>query len=173
MSAPVGERMQAIRLVRHGGNEGVELADCPVPERAPGEVRVRMRASSLNQVDLYMRNSGEGITHALPQIMGIEGCGVVESCDAESGLHVGQRVVLYPGVTCGRCEFCEGGEEVLCTRMSLLGEHRRHLGAVRERARAQCPARARVPERCPGGHLGRDPPHCLAHAGHPSRAPGW
>ena len=124
MNAPVGERMQAIRLVRHGGNEGVELADCPVPERAPGEVRVRMRASSLNQVDLYMRNSGEGITHALPQIMGIEGCGVVESCDAESGLHVGQRVVLYPGVTCGRCEFCEGGEEVLCTRMSLLGEHR-------------------------------------------------
>ena len=124
MGTTLSETMQAIRLVGHGGNEVVELAQCPKPRRQEGEVLVRMLASSLNQVDLYMRNSGAGITHVLPQIMGLEGCGVIEACDADSGLYLGQRVVLYPGVTCGRCEFCERGEEVLCTRMALLGEHR-------------------------------------------------
>ena len=33
-------------------------------------------------------------------------------------------MVVHPGVICGRCEFCQRGEGVLCTRMSLLGEHR-------------------------------------------------
>ena len=116
--------MNAIRLTGHGGNEVVSLCTCPVPLRGPDEVRVAMRASTLNQVDLYMRNSGAGITHQLPQTMGIEGCGVVSDCSPQAGLQPGQRVVLYPGVTCVTCEFCARGDEVLCTRMSLLGEHR-------------------------------------------------
>jgi NADPH:quinone reductase-like Zn-dependent oxidoreductase len=39
-------------------------------------------------------------------------------------LQLGQRVVVHPGIACGRCEFCLRGEDVLCTSMSLLGEHR-------------------------------------------------
>lgn len=117
--------MQAAYLTGHGGNEVVSVGQRPIPERQPGEVLVRMRAATLNRVDLYMRDSGAGITHQLPQIMGVDGAGVVEAVDAsESLLRPGQRVVLYPGVTCGRCEFCQRGEGVLCTRMRLLGEHR-------------------------------------------------
>ena len=33
-------------------------------------------------------------------------------------------MLVYPAVVCGTCEFCQSGEEVLCTRMRLLGEHR-------------------------------------------------
>jgi len=33
-------------------------------------------------------------------------------------------VLLYPGIACGRCEFCLRGEEVLCTHYQLIGEHR-------------------------------------------------
>ena len=84
-----------------------------------------MHAATLNQVDLYMRNSGAGITHGLPQIMGLDGAGVVEELDAaEPLLSVGQKVVIHPGISCGRCEFCQRGEGVLCTGMQLLGEHR-------------------------------------------------
>jgi NADPH:quinone reductase-like Zn-dependent oxidoreductase len=72
-----------------------------------------------------MRNSGAGITHRLPQIMGIDGAGVVEELDAgETLLSVGQRVVMYPGLSCGRCEFCQRGEGVLCVKVQYLGEHR-------------------------------------------------
>jgi NADPH:quinone reductase-like Zn-dependent oxidoreductase len=84
-----------------------------------------VHAATLNQVDLYMRNSGAGITHQLPQIMGLDGAGVVEEVDAaDSALAVGQQVVIFPGVSCGRCEFCQRGEGVLCVKMQYLGEHR-------------------------------------------------
>ncbi|MFM7025088.1 MAG: zinc-binding dehydrogenase [Limnohabitans sp.] len=117
--------MKAVYLTGHGGNEVVTIGERPMPGRQPGEVRVRLHAATLNRVDLYMRDSGAGITHSLPQIMGIDGAGVVESVGtASSDLKVGDRVLLYPGVTCGHCEFCQRGQEVLCTSMKLLGEHR-------------------------------------------------
>jgi NADPH:quinone reductase-like Zn-dependent oxidoreductase len=84
-----------------------------------------VHAATLNQVDLYMRNSGAGITHLLPQIMGLDGAGVVEEVDAaDSTLAVGERVVVYPGLSCGRCEFCQRGEGVLCLKVQYMGEHR-------------------------------------------------
>ena len=85
---------------------------------------IRMSASTLNQVDLYMRNSGAGITHQLPQTMGIEGFGHVAACDDHSGLAVGDGVIIHPGISCGTCEFCQRGDDVLCTRIALVGEHR-------------------------------------------------
>ena len=117
--------MKAVYLTGHGGNEVVAIGERPMPRRQPGEVLVRLHAATLNRVDLYMRDSGAGITHALPQVMGIDGAGVIEALDdGTPGLAVGDRVLLYPGVTCGHCEFCVRGEEVLCTSMKLLGEHR-------------------------------------------------
>jgi NADPH:quinone reductase-like Zn-dependent oxidoreductase len=57
--------------------------------------------------------------------MGLDGAGVVEEVDAgETQLSPGQRVVLHPGIACGRCEFCLRGDDVLCTSTRLLGEHR-------------------------------------------------
>lgn len=116
--------MKAVYLTGHGGNEVVAIGERPMPVRQPGEVLVRLHAATLNRVDLYMRDSGAGITHTLPQVMGIDGAGVVEAVDQGAALQVGQRVLLYPGVTCGHCEFCLRGDEVLCTTMKLLGEHR-------------------------------------------------
>ena len=116
--------MKAIYIDGHGGNEVVKIGDRPTPQRQTGEVLLRMQASTLNQVDLYMRNSGAGITHQLPQTMGIEGFGHVAECDAESGFEVGDAVVVHPSISCGQCEFCQRGDDVLCTRISFIGEHR-------------------------------------------------
>lgn len=117
--------MQAGFIVGHGGNEVVQIGERPRPQRRRGEVLVRMRAATLNQVDLYMRNSGAGITHRLPQTMGLDGAGIVEEVDAgETLLAPGQSVLLHPALSCGRCEFCQRGERVLCTAIQYLGEHR-------------------------------------------------
>lgn len=119
------QTMKAAVITGHGGNEVVAIGERPRPARAPGEVLVRVRAATLNRVDLYMRDSGAGITHRLPQIMGIDGAGTVEAVDdGEALLQVGQRVLLHPGISCGRCEFCARGEGVLCPGVSYLGEHR-------------------------------------------------
>jgi NADPH:quinone reductase-like Zn-dependent oxidoreductase len=117
--------MKAAFLTGHGGNEVVAVGERPTPEPGPGEVRVRMQAATVNRVDLYMRDSGAGITHTLPQILGLDGAGIVE--DAGSGTSawpVGLPVVLHPGIACGACEFCRRGDDVLCTNYRLLGEHR-------------------------------------------------
>lgn len=117
--------MKAAYLTGHGGNEVVCVGERPVPERRPGEVLVRLHAATVNRVDLYMRDSGAGITHTLPMIMGLDGAGVVAEVDlGERTLSVGQPVVVHPGVACGRCEFCLRGVDTLCTSMRLLGEHR-------------------------------------------------
>ena len=117
--------MQAAFITGHGGNDIVQVRAHHLPERMPGEVRVRMRAATLNQVDLYMRNSGAGITHRLPQVMGLDGAGTIEACDeGDPLLRPGQEVVIHPGVACGRCAFCQRGDGVLCTRIQYLGEHR-------------------------------------------------
>ena len=116
--------MKAIYIDGHGGNEVVQVGERPTPQRQAGEVLIRMSASTLNQVDLYMRNSGAGITHQLPQTMGIEGFGHVVECDADSGFKAGDAVVVHPSISCGACEFCLRGDDVLCTRISFIGEHR-------------------------------------------------
>ncbi|MEP9352682.1 zinc-binding dehydrogenase [Xanthobacter sp. KR7-65] len=116
--------MRAVFLTGHGGNEVVALDRRPMPVRGPGEVLVRIRAAGLNRVDLYMRDSGAGITHRLPLVMGLDGAGEVVEVDAgERRLARGQKVVIHPGLGCGRCEFCARGEHVLCTAMQFMGEH--------------------------------------------------
>lgn len=117
--------MKAAYITGHGSADVVVYGERPLPQRRAGEVLVRVCAATLNRVDLYMRDSGAGITHTLPQIMGLDGAGVVAEVDAdETRLRMGQRVVLHPGVSCGRCDFCLRGEGVLCTQIAYLGEHR-------------------------------------------------
>ena len=52
------------------GNEVVCIGERPRPDRQVGEVLVALRAATVNRADLYMRDSGAGITHRLPMIMG-------------------------------------------------------------------------------------------------------
>src|SRR5208337_5414757 len=105
-----------------GGNEVLSVDHLPVPGRKGGEVRVRMVAGGLNRVDLYLRNSGAGITHRLPIILGLDGAGVIEEADEGSSFRAGDSVVVYPGQPCETCEICRKGEEVLCTRGRIFGE---------------------------------------------------
>ncbi len=114
--------MLAARIHGHGGAEVLRLDDLPIPERKPGEALIRMKAGGLNRVDLYMRNSGAGITHQLPIILGLDGAGVVVEADPGSKFRADDPVVIYPGQPCEQCEFCRKGEEVLCTRGKLFGE---------------------------------------------------
>ena len=117
--------MQAVILRERGVVDGASFGSFERPEPQPGEVLVRIRAASINRVDLYMRRSGAGITHTLPQIMGVDGAGeVVDVHDARSPLHPGQRVVIYPALSCGSCRYCRAGDQSLCLHVRYTGEHR-------------------------------------------------
>ena len=115
--------MRAAVLDRYG-EEAPSVRDFPDPVPAPGEALVRLRAAALNRVDLYMRGGGQGITHALPLVMGVDGAGEVISAPPGSGLSPGERVLLYPAAFCGRCPECLRGEQPFCERVRIAGEHR-------------------------------------------------
>ena len=115
--------MKAVVLETRG-KEGIRVGDFPDPERPPGHALVRIHASALNHVDLYMRDNGKGITHELPLVLGVDGAGEVVECDADSGLKPGQRVVAFPSEFCGQCEYCLAGEQPFCNTVKVLGEHR-------------------------------------------------
>jgi NADPH:quinone reductase-like Zn-dependent oxidoreductase len=116
--------MQAAYLTGHGGMDVVVVGERPAPVRQCGQVLVRLHAATVNRVDLYMRDSGAGITHTLPLTMGVDGAGVIDETDDDEPLRRrGERVLLYSNLYCGRCEFCQRGDVVLCTSLKILGEH--------------------------------------------------
>jgi NADPH:quinone reductase-like Zn-dependent oxidoreductase len=114
--------MKAIFFEKHGGPDVLEYGDRPTPEPGPGQVRVAIRAASLNHLDIFVR---EGIPDVpLPQIPGADGSGVVDSLGTGvDGLHAGDRVLIQPGLYCNVCEFCRAGEQCVCVKFQILGEH--------------------------------------------------
>lgn len=116
--------MRAIYFETHGGPEVLRVGERPDPEPGPGEVRVRIRAAALNHLDVFVRNGLENVRVPLPQIPGADGAGVVDAVGAGvDGVAPGERVLIQPGLYCGVCEYCRGGEQSLCVRFKLLGEH--------------------------------------------------
>jgi NADPH:quinone reductase-like Zn-dependent oxidoreductase len=115
--------MKAAVLERRGA-EGVSWRDFPDPTPAPGESVLKVAASSLNRVDLYMRDNGAGIRHELPQVMGVEAAGEIVEAEPGSGLRPGMKAILFSEAFCGRCRYCLAGDQPLCENVKIMGEHR-------------------------------------------------
>ena len=69
--------MKAIRIHEDGGSEVLRYEDVPDPQPGPGEVLVRLRAASLNHLDVWVRKGLPSVPK--PRILGADGAGVVEA----------------------------------------------------------------------------------------------
>lgn len=116
--------MKAVFFERHGKSDALLHGDRPDPAPGPGEVLVRLEAAAMNRLDLFVLHGIPGVPPSLPHIPGADGCGRVESVGAGvADVAPGDRVVLQPGLGCGRCEFCLSGDLPLCVDFRILGEH--------------------------------------------------
>jgi NADPH:quinone reductase-like Zn-dependent oxidoreductase len=125
--------MRGLTISAHGGPEQVTYRDdLPEPElRRSTDVRLRMRAAALNHLDLFLLRGLPGVTITPPWILGADGTGVVESVGSEvTSVRVGDTVVINPGLSDRTCEYCLAGEQPLCPRYGILGEH--HPGTMAE-----------------------------------------
>lgn len=83
--------MRAIQIDRFGDPDVMQLADVPLGEPGPGEVRVRHRACGINFLDIYHRTGLYPMP--LPVVLGAEAAGVVEAVGAGvTHLAAGDRV---------------------------------------------------------------------------------
>jgi zinc-binding alcohol dehydrogenase/oxidoreductase len=102
--------VRAVRIHEDGGPEVLVLEEAPDPQAGPGEVLVRLHASALNHLDVWIRKGLPSVPK--PRILGADGAGVVAALgEGATGFDVGERVVLNPGIEAG------GG------RIHVIGEH--------------------------------------------------
>lgn len=122
------ETMRAAIVHEHGDANKVKVKEVPCPKVSrPDDVLVRVRACALNRLDVFARRglTGPGLRpRRLPFISGVDIAGeVAEIGAAVTGWRKGDRVVIYPGVSCGACESCRQGEESMCRSYQIIGEH--------------------------------------------------
>ncbi|MDP6125424.1 MAG: NAD(P)-dependent alcohol dehydrogenase [Candidatus Latescibacteria bacterium] len=101
----------------------VAMGDIPDPVIKPHEALVQVRSVGVCGSDIHYYAHGRigGYIVEPPFILGHECAGeVVALGSLVSGLSVGDRVAVEPGVPCRRCEFCAGGRYNLCPDVVFL-----------------------------------------------------
>lgn len=85
--------MRAMLLPAFGGPELFQAGVLPRPHPGPGEVLVRVVATSVNPADYKIRSHGGPLAPALPAVLGMDVAGtVVDVGTGVSGFAAGMRV---------------------------------------------------------------------------------
>ncbi len=114
--------MKAVVFHQHGGPEVLKYSDAPEPSIRANDVLVRVRACALNHLDLWVRGGLPNVPIPLPHVPGSDVAGEIAQIGADvTTVRVGQKVVLAPGVTCGKCAACLAGLDNRCRRFTNLG----------------------------------------------------
>lgn len=114
--------MKAIVFEKHGGPDVLRYTEAPTPTIGANEVLVRVKACALNHLDLWVRRGLPGVPIPLPHIPGSDIAGeVAEVGSGVTTVRLGQKVVLAPGVTCGKCSACISGNDNRCRSFTNLG----------------------------------------------------
>ena len=112
--------MKAVRIHQFGGPEVLKYEDIPDPQPRKDQVLIRVKACSLNHLDLWVRKGLPGVK--LPHILGSDVAGeIVEIGEYVSGFTTGQRVLVAPMHFCGYCVNCLAGKQNQCREFTVLG----------------------------------------------------
>lgn len=115
--------MRAVRMHEHGGPDVLRLDEVAAPTPGPGDLLVRMRATTVNHRDVWIR---KGHPHPayhveLPAILGIDISGeIVETGEEVEGFSTGERVTANPYIPCGHCGYCLRGHFQYCPKFTVF-----------------------------------------------------
>ena len=116
--------MTEMRAARLHGVRDLRVETAPKPERAEGEVLLKVRAVGVCGSDLhYYTEGGIGSTKSSePFILGHEfAAEVVEAPEGTPDLPPGTLVAVDPNRACGACEWCAAGHQNLCPNVEFAG----------------------------------------------------
>jgi propanol-preferring alcohol dehydrogenase len=99
-------------VVFEGVGRPLAVAERPLPEPGPGQLRLRVEACGICRTDLHLLD-GEVAVREPPRVLGHQIVGV-----DERGRRFG---VPWLGWTCGECAYCRSGRENLCVRARFTG----------------------------------------------------
>lgn len=124
--------MKAAVQVGFGGLDQLEVKTVPDPTPARGEVLLRVRATTLNRLDVIQREGPALLPNfELPHIAGMDVVGEVAALgEGVTSVREGDRVLVNPALHCGCCEWCESGEDAFCPATRVVGGN--HPGGYAE-----------------------------------------
>lgn len=117
--------MLAARL--HAIGEPMQLERVPLPEPRPTDVVVQVMACNVvpnlkNVLATYAEWFPYLPLPQLPAIFGLDASGVVTQVgDQVTGVSVGDRVYVNPGLSCGGCRACRRGQDQNCDAYTFMG----------------------------------------------------
>ncbi|KPA13660.1 sorbitol dehydrogenase [Candidatus Magnetomorum sp. HK-1] len=95
-----------------------------IPRPGPDDVCIQVEVTGLCRTDLKLIRQGHRDL-TLPRIPGEEVVGIiVEKGKNVQNFPIGQRVYVYPGMWCEKCDRCKINAENMCTHMEIMGFHR-------------------------------------------------
>ena len=114
--------MKAIVITENGELDKVKLVDIAKPRPAAGEVLIQVKSAALNHLDIWVRKGRRGVTLSMPHVLGSDAAGMVSEIGiGVEGIAVGDEVIVNPGLSCGKCEYCKRGEHSECVSFGVLG----------------------------------------------------
>ena len=111
-----------MKAVLYDAPRSYSVAEVPVPEPGPGEVRIKVDQIGICGTDLHIH---EGDFNAVfPLIPGHELVGVVDRLGEGVGrFRPGEQVTVNPNVHCGLCQYCLAGRLILCENLKGYGSN--------------------------------------------------
>jgi NADPH:quinone reductase-like Zn-dependent oxidoreductase len=120
--------MKALHFNSHGGLDKLQYGIIETPFPKPGEVLVKVRASALNHLDLWVLEGWPGLKLEMPHVGGADIAGEVIECGhGVVNWKIGARVLVSPGYLEDGAEdqWTKAGEDSLSPRYHIFGEGRR------------------------------------------------
>lgn len=96
------------------------IEDVAEPRPGPGQALVRVESGGVCGGDVGLLH-GKNAVVSYPVVPGHECVGRVESAPTGADVGRGDHVVVFPTLTCGRCQACKEGRENHCPHMRVLG----------------------------------------------------
>ena len=118
--------MKAGYIENHGSVENIKIGDVDDPKIGNLDVIIKTEFAALNRLDLFVVQGWPGLKLKMPHVLGSDGSGIITEVgpDIITDFHVGDRVLINPGIGCGQCSQCLSGRQNFCSNFSILGENR-------------------------------------------------
>jgi len=104
------------------GNKSFYVGDSPPRPPGPGEARLNIIYGGICGTDVHIYLGHMDNRIKMPQVIGHEMSGTVSEVDeGVTGFKPGDKVVVRPLVSCGRCPACKAGHYNVCHNINVLG----------------------------------------------------
>ena len=115
--------MKAIQIKKHGNVRVLNYSEIENPICPPNKIKIKIRACSINHLDIWVRSGIPGMNLPLPLILGSDGSGIVVEVGSQvKSFDVNDEVIIQPGTYDKSCKMVKVGRENFSKSYGILGE---------------------------------------------------